>query len=79
MAAQQQFNAEHGLMPGTGYDASHVKGKSVVITGGASGIGEASCCQSVCVLCCLVFLSKTGTKMPFMYLAMSHRVVTLAW
>lgn len=42
MAAQQQFNAEHGLMPGTGYDASHVEGKSVVITGGASGIGEAS-------------------------------------
>jgi len=42
MATQQQFDAEHGLKQGDSYYASHLKGRSVLITGGASGIGEAS-------------------------------------
>jgi len=40
--AHRQYDAEYGLKQGAGYDASHLKGKSVLITGGASGIGEAA-------------------------------------
>lgn len=38
----QQVDPEHALKQSAGYDASSLQGKSVVITGGASGIGEAS-------------------------------------
>lgn len=37
-----QFGSEHGLKAGTSGDASQLMGKSILISGGASGIGEAS-------------------------------------
>lgn len=36
-----QFDHAHAVKPTDGFDAQSLKGKSVVITGGASGIGEA--------------------------------------
>lgn len=35
------FNHDHAVNPAASYDVRSLKGKSVVITGGASGIGEA--------------------------------------
>ena len=35
------YNPTHTLNPSSGYDASQLSGKSIIITGGASGLGEA--------------------------------------
>lgn len=38
----ERFSSAHVINPARGFDASKLRGKTVIITGGASGIGEAS-------------------------------------
>ena len=65
MAPNTQFNRSMAIAHGATFDSGSLKGKSVVVTGGASGIGEAAMRSSV----------KAGAFVAFgMHRAVKHTI-----